>query len=68
MSPLELLNNDCEQAVAERAPKTAAQLMKYAEEEWAKISLNKIRKKMQRMPKVYKWIAEHGGELYPEYD
>ena len=65
MSPLELLNNDWEKAVAERAPKTAEQLIKYAEEEWDKITLDQIRGKIRRMPKVYKWVAEHNGELYP---
>ena len=68
MSPIELLFHDWENAVAKRMPKTANELMTIAEEEWGKISIKTIRDKIRRMPKVYKWVFEHNGELYPTRD
>ena len=66
MSPIELINHDWQMAVLKRKPMTANALMKYANEEWSKISLRKVRGKIERMVKVYPWVARHSGNLYYE--
>ena len=68
MSSLKLMSNDWERAVAARAPKTADQLMEYAEEERDKITINQIRSKTRMLPKISKYAADHAGKLYPEHD
>ena len=62
--PIEYVYNDWTVAVLKQKPQTVGQLIKIANKEWDKISLESIRKKIKLMQKVFPYVARNNGNQY----